>query len=342
MAFYLKGIGDTVTRTNEILPALDARINKFLVGHTAGVIKNEFYEFTAQTIDRGIVIKSGMMVAYGYFAMTDTDVQFNFMTPSNTMYVQVYAEVNLSVVPNRFEIKTTTMSANTIFNPQQDNLRQIPNGKYQMPLWQVTLTNNSVILTDKRSFITKPSDAVTAENYTENGNIASQFALKAPLASPALTGAPTAPTAGQSVNNTQIATTAYVRKAVTDAKNIISGTISMASGHSAESNFIKRQVNFVYGQIWGLTGCRATGETKTFTIGNVGANFKPKEEVHIGLHIAESTEGYHLILPTYGAGTATGVIKTNGDIVITLGAAEMNDDTHQIVAARVFFGYEIT
>lgn len=40
------------------------------------------------------------------------------------------------------------------------------------------------------------------------------LALKAPLASPVLTGTPTAPTAAQTVNNTQIATTAFVKSAV--------------------------------------------------------------------------------------------------------------------------------
>lgn len=40
------------------------------------------------------------------------------------------------------------------------------------------------------------------------------LALKAPLVSPALTGTPTAPTAAQTVNNTQIATTAFVKAAV--------------------------------------------------------------------------------------------------------------------------------
>ncbi|EOY7697762.1 phage tail protein [Escherichia coli] len=40
------------------------------------------------------------------------------------------------------------------------------------------------------------------------------LALKAPLASPALTGTPTAPTAAQTVNNTQIATTAFVKAAI--------------------------------------------------------------------------------------------------------------------------------
>ncbi|HCN2230625.1 TPA: phage tail protein [Escherichia coli] len=40
------------------------------------------------------------------------------------------------------------------------------------------------------------------------------LAQKAPLLSPALTGTPTAPTAAQSVNNTQIATTAFVKSAI--------------------------------------------------------------------------------------------------------------------------------
>lgn len=42
----------------------------------------------------------------------------------------------------------------------------------------------------------------------------------APLASPALSGTPTAPTADQAINNTQIATTAYVRTAVS---NLVDG-----------------------------------------------------------------------------------------------------------------------
>ncbi|HHP2608044.1 TPA: phage tail protein [Enterobacter roggenkampii] len=44
--------------------------------------------------------------------------------------------------------------------------------------------------------------------------ISNALALKAPLASPALTGTPTAPTAAQTVNSTQIATTAFVKSAL--------------------------------------------------------------------------------------------------------------------------------
>ena len=55
--------------------------------------------------------------------------------------------------------------------------------------------------------------------------VTTSLGLKAPLASPALTGTPTAPTASANTNNTQIATTAYVDSAVGGA----SGTYTNAS-----------------------------------------------------------------------------------------------------------------
>lgn len=55
------------------------------------------------------------------------------------------------------------------------------------------------------------------EINTEFANIAIAVATKADLASPALTGTPTAPTASAGTNTTQIATTAYSDAAVTAA-----------------------------------------------------------------------------------------------------------------------------
>ena len=51
--------------------------------------------------------------------------------------------------------------------------------------------------------------------------VTNSLALKAPLASPALTGTPTAPTASANTNNTQIATTAYVDSAVSELRELI-------------------------------------------------------------------------------------------------------------------------
>ena len=59
-------------------------------------------------------------------------------------------------------------------------------------------------------------EIATAINNDPNfsATINNALALKAPLASPAMTGTPTAPTAAQTVNNTQIATTGFVKSAI--------------------------------------------------------------------------------------------------------------------------------
>src|SRR5688500_5517041 len=56
------------------------------------------------------------------------------------------------------------------------------------------------------------TSTVTELNYTDGvtSAIQTQLDAKAPLASPALTGTPTAPTAAEDTNTTQIATTAFV------------------------------------------------------------------------------------------------------------------------------------
>ena len=61
-----------------------------------------------------------------------------------------------------------------------------------------------------------PADgSVTAERLADD--VKQTLNGKAPLASPAFIGVPKAPTAGTSVNNTQIATTAFVKNAIADS-----------------------------------------------------------------------------------------------------------------------------
>lgn len=64
-------------------------------------------------------------------------------------------------------------------------------------------------------------------------NLVSDLAAKAPLASPALTGTPTAPTASASTNNTQIATTAYTDAAVAAAVQGLSVKASVQEATAA-------------------------------------------------------------------------------------------------------------
>ncbi|EFH8305663.1 phage tail collar protein [Escherichia coli HVH 91 (4-4638751)] len=78
------------------------------------------------------------------------------------------------------------------------------------------------------------------------------LALKAPLSSPALTGTPTAPTAAQSVNNTQIATTAFVKSAIAamvgSAPAALDTLNELAAALGNDPNFATTMVNALSGK----------------------------------------------------------------------------------------------
>lgn len=67
-------------------------------------------------------------------------------------------------------------------------------------------------------------------------NLQSTLNAKAPLASPALTGTPTAPTAASGTNTTQIATTAFVLGAVSSKQEKKAGTANMVLVTDANGN----------------------------------------------------------------------------------------------------------
>jgi hypothetical protein len=58
--------------------------------------------------------------------------------------------------------------------------------------------------------------ATAVATKADSSAVSSDLALKAPLASPALTGTPTAPTAAVNTNTTQVATTAFVTAQIAD------------------------------------------------------------------------------------------------------------------------------
>ena len=67
--------------------------------------------------------------------------------------------------------------------------------------------------------------AVQADVDQNEADADAALATKAPLASPALTGTPTAPTAAADTNTTQIATTAYVQTEITDLKGNVPASL---------------------------------------------------------------------------------------------------------------------
>lgn len=74
--------------------------------------------------------------------------------------------------------------------------------------------------TDLQTALNAKAALVHTHAEADVTGLVADLALKAPLASPALTGTPTAPTAAVGTNTTQVATTAYVRAAPIDTLGV--------------------------------------------------------------------------------------------------------------------------
>ena len=81
----------------------------------------------------------------------------------------------------------------------------------------VKITNDQTIAgvkTFSSNPISSAAQGTGGSHLTRKDYVDGALALKAPLASPALTGTPTAPTAAEGTNTTQLATTAFVQRAI--------------------------------------------------------------------------------------------------------------------------------
>lgn len=112
------------------------------------------------------------------------------------------------------------------------------------------------------------------------------LALKAPLLSPALTGTPTAPTAAQSVNNTQIATTAFVKSAIAamvgSAPAALDTLNELAAALGNDPNFATTMLNALAGKqpldntLTNLSGKDVAGLLTYLGLGTLQSSFTDK------------------------------------------------------------------
>ena len=148
----------------------------------------------------------------------------------------------------------------------------------------------------KRQSITANTNAIAANttsitaNSTDIATINTNLALKAPLASPAFTGTPTAPTPATSDNSTKVATTEYVKASITAASaglstiGAISGT-SNAKGAtiSGTSELILTPADATNGGVV-TTGAQTFAGAKTFTnTVTFGTDIKAVSYTHLTL-----------------------------------------------------------
>ena len=199
MGYILKGIGDSVTGKNEIVPTFDAKIYNFYSQIVPGVVASEKNRFALTKIDRGIIIGPGMAHAFGYFGLSDAPVQFNFVVPSSgTQYSKVYAEFDLSARPQSMSIKVTPQRDTSVIELQQDDLSEITTGIHQVPLFLISIsTSGTIDYTDLRKNLERISfaqhsweaDHTLESDHTKNADNATKaqqlvFTTAPPTSSP--------------------------------------------------------------------------------------------------------------------------------------------------------------
>jgi phage tail fibre protein len=106
--------------------------------------------------------------------------------------------------------------------------------------------------------------SIGAYSKGETNNLLAQ---KAPLASPALTGTPTVPTAGRGTNNGQIASTAFVAQAIAALVNSAPGALDtlqeLAAALGNDANFAATVTNALAGKLGKTEKAASAGNSDT-------------------------------------------------------------------------------
>ncbi|WP_420370619.1 tail fiber protein [Escherichia coli] len=183
-------ISDSVTSTRSDVAASSLAVKK-----AYDLAKSKYTAQDASTTQKGLVQLS---------SATNSDSETMAATPKAVKSVKELADTK---APIESPSLTGTPTAPTA--AQGTNSTQIANTAF-VKAAVTALINGAPGTLDTLKEIA----AAINNDPNFSTTINNALALKAPLASPALTGIPTAPTAAQGTNNTQIATTAYVRAAI--------------------------------------------------------------------------------------------------------------------------------
>ena len=146
------------------------------------------------------------------------------------------------------------------------------------------------------------------------------LALKAPLSSPALTGTPTAPTAAQSVNNTQIATTAFVKSAIAamvgSAPAALDTLNELAAALGNDPNFATTMLNALAGkQPLDNTLTHLSGKDVAGLLAYLGLGEAAKRDVGTGAGQIPDMSAWSL--PSGGVGMPNGIHFRYGYVTVT-------------------------
>ena len=203
----ISGVGNAITRQNEITADDLAISRNYIYGWEYGVINREGWNFNARREGNNVVVEKGIMFAYGYFGIFPETYTIPFIKPSATQYRYIYAEIDRSVVPNTCTIKVKNNQGSDKIKPttfRQDYLMAVRTGVFQLPLWRVELNSEGIAkivdVRDLKDYIMK----VEHTNYTTH-KVTGEISLLAKATTQPITD-----------NSEKLATTKFVHLATRD------------------------------------------------------------------------------------------------------------------------------
>lgn len=290
---------------------------RYVYGNQNGYVIGKGNEISNTVNGLNFTVNSGRLVLQGVECDIDaTGVTITIDNIATKRYYTVYLEVNLGLNTATIKDEYDTATYPTI--DAGDDLTENTTGIARLPLYQFTATTGII------SEVNKVVESVKYINENFIKNVKVDNAVQADNADNSITQA-------QSDNSTKIATTAYVRTAIENVKNIVSGNIGISVSYtSIAANQVKRQVNFVIGELT-FEDSNATRYTSgTIVIGNIPENFRPK-----------TTYNCYCIASDWVASGAlrayTCSISTNGNISVTSGTSAVRAYSYSVK-----FAYEIT
>lgn len=199
------GIIDATNNVTRV--AVDSAATSYITATTAAQIK-----FVIASVDTATVRSTGLQfnIASPYIGDSSNNELISFTTTASA--------VNQINITNAATLTNPVISA--VGNDVNIGITLTPKGTGRTNIGQLALDGTTITTTAAQlNFVTGVTSAIQT-----------QIDGKAPLASPALTGTPTAPTATAGTNTTQLATTAFVL-ANTGGMTLL-GTLTTTSGSS--------------------------------------------------------------------------------------------------------------
>ena len=151
---------------------------------------------------------------------------------------------------------TTQLATTAFVNAEIANDAPTKTGSGASGTWGISVSGNAATATKLATART-----INGVAFDGSANITIADSTKAPLASPALTGAPTAPTATAGTNTTQIATTAFVlanRRPLSDSVSTVSSTTAASSTAVKTAYDLANSANGKGISSWNFTGSAST------------------------------------------------------------------------------------